>query len=79
VGEDVVTEWRHDANRAALIDEFKRRIEDVRPHCQAAYGIWDRYCVELVRLERALDALLHMDDSLKSCTGHPRFGAQPES
>jgi hypothetical protein len=65
-------EWRRDAERESLIAEFKQRIAEVRPHAEAAYDIWDRYCTELVRLERALNQLLDVDESLIGC--RPELG-----
>jgi hypothetical protein len=74
---DIADQWRRDAERASLIADFQKRIEDVRPHAEAAYGIWDRWCTELQRLENALAELEALDDSLTSCTGHPRYGRKP--
>jgi hypothetical protein len=65
-------EWRRDAERESLIAEFKQRIAEVRPHTKAAYDIWDRYCTELVRLERALNQLMNVDESLVGC--QPELG-----
>jgi hypothetical protein len=74
---DTLEEWQRSAERASLIAEFKKRIEEVRPYAEASYGVWDRYCTELHRLEHALQELLALDDGLQSCTGHPKYGRKP--
>jgi hypothetical protein len=77
VCKDTIDQWHRSAERASLIADFQRKIEEVRPHAEAAYSVWDRWCTELLRLERALEELEALDDSLRSCTGHPGYGRRP--
>jgi hypothetical protein len=58
VNENWGAEWHRAAERESLIEDLRFRIAEVRPRCDAAYAIWDRYLTELHRLEHALAGLL---------------------
>ena len=55
---DVQEEWHRAVARETMIEDLRQQIAEVRPHCAAAYAIWDKYATELVKLERALEELL---------------------